>query len=154
QSAVRVPASRTAGRRQRVRPGQHGQSDALNDPDFTGVPSGGSPGFGGVDTGFAHNGKTHGGIESQPHDMVHVFVGGQNPGGLMSSPDTAGLDPIFWLHHANIDRLWEVWRKNPSSHVDPVDPDWVKGSASIGERKFSMPMPGGKAWDYTPGDVK
>src|SRR5262249_23270332 len=59
-----------------------------------------------------------------------------------------------WLHHANIDRLWEVWRKNPSSHVDPVDPDWVKGSASIGERKFSMPMPGGKAWDYTPGDVK
>ena len=127
--------------------------NALNDPDFTGVPSGGGPGFGGVDTGFAHNGAVHGGIETQPHDMVHVYVGGQHPGGLMSFPDTAGLDPIFWLHHANIDRLWEVWRKNPPSHVDPSDKDWIKGPADIGERKFSMPMPAGKAWDYTPGDM-
>jgi tyrosinase len=23
--------------------------------------------------------------------------------GLMSRPNTAALDPIFWLHHANID---------------------------------------------------
>jgi tyrosinase len=128
--------------------------NALNDPDFTGVPSGGGPGFGGVDTGFAHRGKTHGGIETQPHDMVHGLVGGQNPGGLMSYPDTAGLDPIFWLHHANIDRLWDVWRRNPPSHVDPVDPDWVKGPANIGERTFSMPMPGNKSWDFTPGDVR
>ncbi len=127
--------------------------NALNDPDFTGVPSGGGPGFGGVDTGFAHNGATHGGIETQPHDMVHVYVGGQQPGGLMSFPDTAGLDPIFWLHHANIDRLWEVWRKNPPSHVDPSASDWIKGPANSGERKFSMPLPTGKAWDYTPGDV-
>src|SRR5207253_1325349 len=33
--------------------------NALNDPELSGVPSGGSPGFGGVDTGFAHNGATH-----------------------------------------------------------------------------------------------
>lgn len=32
-----------------------------NDPDFTGVASGGSPGFGGVDTGFSHGGQIHGG---------------------------------------------------------------------------------------------
>jgi len=30
--------------------------NALGDPDFTGVASGGSPGFGGVDTGFSHGG--------------------------------------------------------------------------------------------------
>lgn len=50
--------------------------DAMNDPDFTGVSSGGSPGFGGVDTGFEHGGTTHGGIETQPHDWVHGLVGG------------------------------------------------------------------------------
>jgi tyrosinase len=37
------------------------------------------------------------------------------------------LDPIFWLHHANIDRLWEVWlRRDPATHVNPVDNAWLK----------------------------
>ena len=128
---------------------------ALNDHEFTGPGSGSSPGFGGVDTGFEHGGPTHGGVEQQPHDMVHVLVGGgtrQNPG-LMTKPDAAGLDPIFYLHHANIDRLWEVWQRNPLSKGNPTDPKWVKGPASTGERKFSMPMPGGNPWDYTPGEM-
>jgi tyrosinase len=131
--------------------------NAMNDPDFTGVASGGSPGFGGVDTGFEHGGQVHGGIETQPHDWVHGLVGGSDPQsqlpGLMSDPDTAGLDPIFWLHHANIDRLWAVWRQNPATHVDPTDLNWIKGPANIGERIYSMPMPDGTSWDYTPGDM-
>jgi tyrosinase len=131
--------------------------NALGDSDFTGVASGGSPGFGGVDTGFSHGGRVHGGIETQPHDAVHGYVGGSNPKsglpGLMSDPDTAGLDPIFWLHHANIDRLWEVWRENPATHVDPPDTNWVKGPKAIGERAFMLPMPGGVSWTYTPGEM-
>jgi len=132
--------------------------DAMTDPDFTGVTSGGSRGFGGVDTGFEHGGQFHGGIETQPHDWVHGLVGGgdpQNPQmpGLMSDPDTAGLDPIFWLHHSNIDRLWEVWRQNPPTNANPPDPNWINGPGSIGQRIFSMPMPDGSAWDFTPGDV-
>jgi tyrosinase len=129
---------------------------AMSDPDYTGVASGGSPGFGGVDTGFEHGGNIHGGIETQPHDWVHGLVGGndaQQLPGLMSDPDTAGLDPIFWLHHANIDRLWEVWRQNPPTNVNPRDQKWLKGPASLGERAFSMPMPDGTSWDYTPADV-
>lgn len=132
--------------------------NALDDPEFSGVVSGGSTSFGGVDTGFEHSGHVHGGIETQPHDMVHVLVGGSDPHdpqlpGLMSEPDTAGLDPIFWLHHANIDRLWEVWRRNPPSHVDPSDSKWQKGPASMGEREFAMPKPDGKPWIYTPADM-
>ncbi|HET9871296.1 MAG TPA: tyrosinase family protein [Propionibacteriaceae bacterium] len=131
---------------------------AMSDPDFTGVSSGGSPGFGGVDTGFSHGGRVHGGIESQPHDWVHGLVGGADPnnpnsGGVMSDPDTAGLDPIFWLHHANIDRLWESWNRATSDHVNPTEPNWVNGPASIGERAFSMPMPDGSTWTYAPTDV-
>jgi tyrosinase len=131
--------------------------NALGDPDFTGVANGGSPGFGGVDTGFSHGGSVHGGIETQPHDWVHGLVGGSEPDtqmpGLMSDPDTAGLDPIFWLHHANIDRLWEVWRENPVTHVDPPQANWKNGPASIGERAFIMPMPGGTTFTYTPGEM-
>jgi tyrosinase len=129
--------------------------NALADPDFTGDANGGSPGFGGVNTGFSHGGQVHGGIETQPHDWVHGLVGGGDPQsnlpGLMSDPDTAGLDPIFWLHHANIDRLWEVWRKNPSSHVDPSDANWVNGPQAVGEGAFVLPMPNGMSWTYTPG---
>lgn len=131
--------------------------NALGDPDFTGVATGGSPGFGGIDTGFSHSGQVHGGIETQPHDWVHGLVGGSdlqtNLPGLMSDPDTAGLDPIFYLHHANIDRLWEVWRKNPVSHVDPSDTNWVSGPEAIGERPFVMPMSNGVRWSYTPGHM-
>ena len=99
---------------------------------------------------------THGAIETQPHDWVHGLVGGglspQEPG-LMSDPDTAGLDPIFWLHHANIDRLWEVWRQNPGTHVDPSKANWINGPASTGGHAFILPMPGGQSLTYTPGEM-
>ena len=42
-------------------------------------------------------------IELAPHNMVHVAVGGpQGDMSFMSSPN----DPLFWLHHAFIDKLW------------------------------------------------
>jgi tyrosinase len=131
---------------------------ALGDPDFAGDANGGSPGFGGVDTGFSHGGEVHGDLETQPHDWVHGLVGGelsQDEPGLMSDPDTAGLDPIFWLHHANIDRLWEVWRRNPpGTHTDPNNQaNWKNGPASTGERAFVMPMPDGSDMTYTPGQM-
>ncbi len=131
--------------------------NALGDPDFTGVSGGGSPGFGGVDTGFSHNGSPHGGIETQPHDWVHGLVGGQQAQppetvGAMSDPRTAGLDPIFWLHHANVDRLWASWTQDPT-HLDPSQPTWLEGPTSVGEREFCAPMPDGTTFVYTPGQM-
>jgi tyrosinase len=106
------------------------------------------PGFGGPVTGFWHGGGTSGNLESNPHNLVHTEVGGR--GGLMSDPDYAALDPIFYLHHANIDRMWAGWnQKYPNPAVD----QWLKGPTATGDRKFVMPMPDGKAWHYTPGDV-
>jgi tyrosinase len=131
---------------------------AMDDPHFTGVSSGGSTGFGGIDTGFAHGGRHHGGIETQPHDWVHGLVGGadpQNPTlpGLMSDPDTAALDPIFWLHHANIDRLWASWIQGPPGYKNPAGRAWLKGPAGVGDRAFVMPMPDGTTWKYTPAEL-
>lgn len=39
------------------------------------------------------------------HGSVHIRVGGD-----MSGVPTAAYDPIFYLHHANIDRLWASWQ--------------------------------------------
>jgi tyrosinase len=74
-----------------------------------------SPGFGGPVTRFEHSGGTHGALETAPHDEVHVEIGG-----WMGNPATAAVDPIFWLHHANIDRLWAAWLKADPANKNPL----------------------------------
>jgi len=69
----------------------------------------------------------------------------------MSDPGIAGLDPIFYFHHSNIDRMWAAWNANGNSN--PTDANWVNGPKAIGEREFAMPMPDGSSWVYTPADV-
>ena len=36
----------------------------------------------------------------------------------MTQVATAAYDPIFWSHHAMIDRLWEMWQvRHPGPNV-------------------------------------
>ena len=95
---------------------------ALQFQNFTN-PSAGAPGFGGPATGFSHFGGVNGALENSPHNRIHVQIGGQT--GFMSDPATAALDPIFWLHHCNIDRLWEVWRNQGPEFRNPTSPQWL-----------------------------
>jgi hypothetical protein len=57
------------------------------------------------------NPLTQGLAERSPHNSIHFAVGGAigNAAGSMSDVSTAAFDPIFWVHHANIDRLWSIW---------------------------------------------
>jgi len=49
-------------------------------------------------------------LESQPHGNIHCAVGVRNcPSGRMGDVPSAGLDPIFYMHHSNLDRLYECW---------------------------------------------
>ena len=45
----------------------------------------------------------------------------------MADPDLAALDPIFWLHHSNIDRLWEVWLDCDPLHQNLTLAYWLTG---------------------------
>ena len=59
-------------------------------------------------------------LEGTPHGAVHVGVGG-----WMGSVPTAAQDPIFYLHHCNIDRLWNLWLAQGGGRVDPLnDATW------------------------------
>lgn len=50
------------------------------------------------------------------HNSIHVAVGGNM--GHMSELDYSAFDPVFWLHHANVDRLFAIWQAiNPSSYT-------------------------------------
>lgn len=44
-------------------------------------------------------------LEVTLHNLVHRWVNGQMI--FRGSPH----DPVFWLHHCNIDRLWAVWMR-------------------------------------------
>jgi hypothetical protein len=56
-----------------------------------------------------------------PHGSIHVAIGGN-----MGAVNRAALDPCFWLHHTNIDRLWEKWLKMCGGRTDPTtDGPWM-----------------------------
>ena len=42
--------------------------------------------------------------DTNMHGLVHEYMGGQ-----MSTGGTAPNDPVFFLHHANVDRIYERW---------------------------------------------
>lgn len=45
----------------------------------------------------------------QVHNQVHTWTGGS-----MSTTRAAAYDPVFWSHHAMIDRLWYLWQIGPN----------------------------------------
>ena len=57
-------------------------------------------------------------LESTPHNTIHDIVGGPFMGGSASAQD-----PIFLMHHCNIDRIWSVW--NSLGRRNTSDPRWL-----------------------------
>lgn len=65
----------------------------------------GFPGTGGTIAGFmaSPNYTTFRQVEG-PHGAAHVWVGG-----FVGNASIAPRDPVFWLIHSNVDRLWAEW---------------------------------------------
>ncbi len=72
---------------------------------------------------------------SRLHRLPHLWVGGQwdatvyseafKPStttfvGTMTAIDCSPNDPVFWLHHCNIDRLWAIWETIYGSSYEPT----------------------------------
>ena len=63
-----------------------------------------------------------GALERVPHGFIHIWV---NPFKMLLFKLSAS-DPIFFGHHANLDRLWEVWKTLPGGIRKEVsDPDFL-----------------------------
>jgi tyrosinase len=113
--------------------------------------------YGGGETGFEHGGSETGDLEMNPHNFVHGMIGGTNANGqygLMGVPATAALDPVFFLHHSNIDRMWDAWIVT-GGNKNPTDLNWLAGPSANGNSQFAMPLDStGTPWFYTPDDVQ
>jgi tyrosinase len=85
-------------------------------------------------------------LDRNLHGNVHVNVGAAQPAadlGMRFVP-TAANDPIFWLHHCNIDRIWASWNK--AGGKNPND-------AAFKAQQFTFANTGGTAVQRTVGTV-
>ena len=59
------------------------------------------------------------------HNRVHVWVGGD------MGPSTSPNDPVFYMNHCNVDRLWEGWMQ---AHGRTYLPNQNAGAFLAGQR--------------------
>ena len=68
-------------------------------------------------------------MEFNPHALAHGSFGG-----FISSISTAARDPLFFLLHVNVDRLWAKWQRR-FGRFDPTQPaSFDSNTASGGNR--------------------
>jgi tyrosinase len=64
---------------------------------------------------------------------MHMYAGGNK----MPNPAVSPQDPLFWLHHANIDRIWDQWQTAhpgidpPITGTDAVMDPWTLKVADL-----------------------
>lgn len=86
-------------------------------------------------------------LEVFPHNRGHNWVGG-----IMSHPMDSPMDPFFYIHHANVDRIFALWQALPGNAdkkpqlsevdqlLDPWEGEWnidnVHNTADLGDFSY------------------
>ena len=60
-------------------------------------------------------------MEREPHNNAHAIVGGDD--GHMGD-GLSSLDPLFWLHHCGVDRVWAQWQF-AGNNTPPLDVNYA-----------------------------
>ena len=114
-------------------------------------------------------------VEMFPHNKIHNCVGGivysiagqkiADNGGFMQA-NLSPVDPVFFLHHSNMDRLWDIWTRKQIAYGKPTTPQgadkdaWEKepflfftdANGTIAPRTAGQFVDiGDFAYDYEPG---
>jgi tyrosinase len=121
--------------------------DALAPRDFTT--------FGSTKARFHSTLIGFGVLEAFPHNQVHNDIAG------FMQDNLSPVDPIFFLHHSNIDRLWDVWTRkqqglgamgNPQNYpTTPVGDDlklWSQEPFLFFSDEKARPVAKSSAADY------
>ena len=68
-------------------------------------------------------------LDSGIHGRIHVLVGNTKN---MGAVPYAARDPLFWVHHSTIDRLWASW--NANGGVNPATATWATKVFTFADR--------------------
>src|SRR6185312_13292158 len=114
----------------------------LNSPDYEAFGSTRPRGQDGVGASWQRRMGSKTELEFNPHDGVHNTLGGD-----MAVVARASRDPIFYLHHANLDRLWSAW--NNRGNANSPEANW---------RNFTFAEnftnPDGSSWNVAVGNLQ
>lgn len=95
-------------------------------------------------------------IQNQPHGTMHCATGSNCGMPDIGMVPVAGNDPVFYMHHANIDRLWQCWMKKKASG-QPMTLKWARENLGMNEdwfaAKFTFVNENGKPVTHTVADV-
>lgn len=92
-------------------------------------------------------------LEAVPHNYVHIGIAG------MMFNNLSPVDPLFYLHHCNVDRIWEVWNGMQVSEGLPVYPqnkefeDWSAETFEFFVDQRSEPIANPSLQDYLQKDL-
>lgn len=91
---------------------------------------------------YADNDGFRNTLEVTPHMLVHGIIGGH------MRTNWSAADPIFWLHHSNIDRIWTMWQdywEHDGCDTEHYSDPWHFD----GDLDEEMPFSGsGADWDF------
>lgn len=84
-------------------------------------------------------------FEDQPHGTIHAWVGNfqarspLTPGDDMGNFGRAAFDPVFYAHHANVDRIWDIWNTIPGGkRTNPTDPDFLNSQFTFYDENANL----------------
>lgn len=77
------------------------------------------------------------------HNLVHIWVGGD------MLPSSSPNDPVFYLNHCNVDRIWERWMQLHGRSYRPTN---ATAGAPVGQRR-SDPIPSPFGASVTPAQL-
>ncbi|KAI1380758.1 hypothetical protein F4677DRAFT_441092 [Hypoxylon crocopeplum] len=72
------------------------------------------------------------------HGGGHLGIGGML--GDMANTWSSTVDPLFWLHHGAIDRLWDTWQRNDwetrKEDIGGPDTQWAYPYNYFGDKSY------------------
>ncbi|KAI3968541.1 hypothetical protein MKX01_007851 [Papaver californicum] len=79
-------------------------------------------------------------IELAPHNPLHAWVGSNSNSERedLGAFFTAARDPIFYAHHSNVDRLWNLWNELGGNKPSIEDTDWLESTFFFHNEKSQL----------------
>lgn len=76
-------------------------------------------------------------LQGQPHGAMHCAVGSGCVMPDIGLVPIAGADPVFYMHHSNIDRLWQCWMVRQAKG-QPINLAWAKANLGMPDSWYAQ----------------